>query len=95
MAVSPGGRAADDSPLGTKPLFGVGGLTLPRYVRMVAHAMILKGHGKSEAIQLAIGIIRNWAEGKGDVRPQVRAAAVKAIAEWTAAKARARATPNR
>lgn len=89
-AVSPGGRPADDSPLGTPGgkknwVDRAGGL--PKYIRMVAHALIRSGKSKSRAIGMAVGIVRNWAEGKGNVSPKVRAAAVKAIAEWEAKRA--------
>ena len=40
---------------------------------------------------MAVGICKNWASGKADVTPQVRAAAAKAIAEWEAKKLRAHA----
>lgn len=89
LAMTPGGRVGDDSSLDASPkknwVENAGGL--PKYIRMVAHAMIKKGHDKSKAIGMAVGIVRNWAEGKGDVTPKVRAAAQKAIAEWEAKKA--------
>lgn len=95
MAVSPGGRPADASPLGTGDLWHTPGAHLPSYVRMVANALVGAGHDRSKAIQMAIGVLRNWASGQGNVRPQVRAAAAKAVAEWESMKALARATPNR
>jgi hypothetical protein len=90
-AITPGGRVGDASPVGTPGgrqnwVDRAGGL--PKYIRMVAHAMMRKGHSKGQAIQLAVGIVKNWAEGKGDVSPKVRAAAAKAIAEWEAMKAK-------
>lgn len=81
-AVTPGGRVGDDSSL-AKPGYK-GPRRLAKYVRMVAHAMMRKGHSKSQAIRLARGIIENWATGKGDVSPKVRAAAIKALAEQKA-----------
>jgi hypothetical protein len=85
-AITPGGRVGDDSSLdsskGKNWVENAGGL--PKYIRMVAHAMMRKGHTKSQAIRLAIGIVRNWASGKGDVSPKVRAAAAKAVAEFEA-----------
>ena len=90
LAMSPGGRPADDSSLDASPkknwVEKAGGL--PKYVRMVAHALIRSGHPKDKAIGMAVGVIRNWAEGKGNVSAKVRAAAVKAIAEWEAKKAK-------
>lgn len=94
--ISPGGRPADDSSMNVSPkknwVERAGGL--PRYIRMVAHAMMRKGHPKSMAIGMAVGIVRNWAEGKGDVSPKVRAAAAKAIAEWEAKRAKAHVTKS-
>lgn len=82
MAISPGGRPADDSPL-AKPGY-TGPRRLVNYVRMIAHALMRKGVPKGRAIGMARGILRNWAEGKGDVSPKVRAAAAKALAEQEA-----------
>ncbi len=76
-------------------LFHVKGLQLPAYVQHVATHLIAQGHPESKAIQMAVGIIRNWAEGHDGhgnaVHPDVHAAAVKALAEWEAAKAAAHA----
>lgn len=89
--ISPGGRPADDSSLDRSPrknwVENAGGL--PRYIRMVAHAMMRKGRPRSVAIRLAIGIVRNWATHE-NVSPKVKAAAIKAMAEWEAKKAKAR-----
>lgn len=83
-------------PLGTKGLWGVPGLKLPAGIQHLAHALMRKrGIDRSNAIQMAIGILRNWAAGKGEVTPKTRAAAIKALAELAAAQARARATPNK
>lgn len=76
-------------------LFHDKSLQLPAYIQNVAKALMRNGKPKSQAIQIAIGVVKNWAEGKGDVSPEVRAAAAKAVAEWEAAKAKARATPNK
>jgi hypothetical protein len=54
-----------------------------------------RGLDKSKAIQVAIGVVQNWATGRGDVKPEVRAAAAAAVAQWEAAKAKAKATPNK
>jgi len=76
-------------------LFHDKSLQLPAYIQNVAKALMRNGKTKSQAIQIAIGTVKNWAEGKGNVSPEVRAAAAKAVAEWEAAKAKARATPNK
>ena len=74
-------------------LFHVKGLQLPAYIQNVAHAFRRKGLSESEAIQRAIGVVKDWAAGRapggGHVHPDVQAAAVKAVAEWEAAKAAA------
>lgn len=76
-------------------LFHVKGLQLPAYIQNVAHAMKRQGKDTSRAIQMAIGIVRNWAHGHDGhghaVSPEVQAAAVKAIAEYDAARVRAKA----
>jgi hypothetical protein len=76
-------------------LFHTKGLQLPAYIQNIAHALIKHGHPKSMAIAIAIGTVKRWSRGGGKVSPEVRAAAVKALAEWEAAKVRARATPNK
>ena len=68
------------------------GLELPAYIQNVAHAFAGHGLPESEAIARAVGVVRDWAEGrtpngKGKVHPDVQAAAAKAIAEWEALKA--------
>jgi hypothetical protein len=60
---------------------------LPPYIQHVAHAMVEKGKDTSKAISMAVGIVRNWSEGKGGVGKPVQAAASKAMAEWEAKKA--------
>lgn len=61
---------------------------LPDYIQHVAHALVRSGKTESEAIAMAIGIIKNWAHGKGNVDAETRAAATKALGEWTALKAK-------
>ena len=70
-------------------LFHVKGLQLPAYVQHVAHHLVALGHPESQAIHMAIGIVQDWAAGGKHVHPDVQAAAVKALAEWEAAKAAA------
>ena len=72
-------------------LFHHKGLQLPAYVQHVAHHLAALGHPESQAIQMAIGVVKDWAagrtpNGKGQVHPDVQAAASKAVAEWEAAK---------
>lgn len=70
LAITPGGRVGDASPLGTK-----GPRRLDDYVRIVAHALIRKGFSKSHAIATAKNSLKRWRRGGGHVRPQVQAGA--------------------
>ena len=63
----------------------VGGL--PAYIQNVAKGIMKTGKSESQAIQMAIGVVRNWASGRGKVSPEVRAAAAKAVAEFEAKRA--------
>lgn len=77
-------------------LFHDKSLQLPAYIQNIARALMRKrGMPESKAIQVAIGVCRNWASGRGGVHPEVKAAAAKALAEWEKDKMTARATPNR
>lgn len=81
------GDRYDTSPLGAGKNWvnKVGGL--PLFARAIAHALMRDGHSESEAIQLAIGVMKNWAAGEGKVTPKTRAKAAAAIAQWEAMKA--------
>ena len=68
------------------------GMQLPAYVQHVANDLIASGHPESEAVQMAIGIIKNWATGQGNVKPDTRAKAVAALAEWERLKAQSHVT---
>lgn len=80
--VCTGDGPCDTTPLGTAPNWVTKGGGLAAYIRAVAHAVRRKGMSESEAIQLAIGVIRNWAAGKGNVSAATRARAGKALAAW-------------
>lgn len=67
----------------------VGGL--PLYIRAIAHALIREGRSESRAIAMAVAAVKRWARGGDDVTAKTRAKAAKAVAEWEAKKARARA----
>ena len=73
-------------------LFHHKGLQLPAYIQHVAHHLIAQGHDESRAIEMAVGIVKNWAaghDGHGNrVHPDVQAAAARNIAQWEADKAR-------
>jgi len=68
------------------------GLQLPAYIQHVAHHLVASGHDESRAIEMAVGIVKNWAaghDGHGNrVHPDVQAAAARNIAQWEADKAR-------
>jgi hypothetical protein len=74
-------------PLGTHGLWGSKTEQLPAYIQNVAHALIRDGHDESSAIAIAVGTMKRWAAGGGKVTPEVRAAAIKALAEWERLKA--------
>ena len=66
----------------------VGGL--PRYIKDIAKAL-MKTHGEQGAYRLAVGIVKRWCRGEGEVSEKTRAKACKAVTEWEAKKARAHA----
>ena len=66
---------------------------LPAYIQHIALAIVRKrGMPKSQAIAIAVGTVKRWARGGGDVDSNTRAAARKALKEWEAMKAKAHAT---
>lgn len=69
---------------------------LPKYIEEVANSIHTKrGLPISQAISIAVGQMKNWASGRGDVDPDTRAKAAKALAEWEAKKARSKARTAR
>lgn len=78
MAITPGGRPGDSTPLGKKP----GPRQLTDYTREIAHALMRKyGWDESHAIAVARNAQKKWRRGGGKVRPQVRAGAAKSLGE--------------
>jgi hypothetical protein len=68
---------------------------LPDYIENIARGIMQGGEpDKSRAIATAIAAVKRWAAGGGKVSPEVRAAAAKALAEWTALKASAHSHAN-
>lgn len=62
---------------------------LPRYIREVARSIHQKrGIPLDRAIPIAIGTIKRWARGGGDVNADTRAKAAAAVAAWEALKAK-------
>lgn len=63
---------------------------LPKFIADIAGDLISeKGKSTNNAIQMAVGIAKNWCGGKGKVTAKTRAKACKAVAEWEAKKAKA------
>lgn len=61
---------------------------LPAYVREIARSIEKTGKTLSSAISIAISRIKVWAAGGDDVSAKTQAKASKALAEWTALKAK-------
>lgn len=68
------------------------GMQLPAYIQHIANDLREKrGMTTSRAIATAVAAVKRWAAGGGKVDPETRAAAAKAVAEWEALKAEAKA----
>lgn len=75
-----------------KGLWGHPMWQLPAYIQHIANDLREKrGMTESRAIQVAIGVVKRWARGGGNVDAGTRAAAAKAVAEWEALKLKAHA----
>jgi hypothetical protein len=84
-------KASTPEPFSKNPLWHKKPLHLPFYVQHVAHKLLAQGHSESEAIAMAIAIIKKWAQkkpsgGEKSVHSDTQAAAAKAVAEWNADK---------
>ena len=90
MSAKTAGYAATPSPRGPNDLWAKPGFKLPDYIENVARGLQQAGRSESEAVSMAIGVVRRWASGGGKVHPEVVAASKAAIAEWEATKARAK-----
>lgn len=55
---------------------------LPPYVCRVARGIMRSGRSRQTAIQMAIGRVKVWAAGGGNVKADTRAKAAKAVAQW-------------
>lgn len=65
---------------------------LPKYIEHIANDLHTeRGMDISRAIAVAISRVKMWAAGGGGVKPDTKAKSVKAVAEWEAMKAKARA----
>ncbi len=68
------------------------GMQLPAFIEHVANELIReRGMPESEAIATAISQCKKWAAGGEGVKPETRAKAAAAIAEWEALKAKNKA----
>lgn len=88
-------KASTPEPVGKGgPLWKTPGLHLPPYIQHVANDLIPK-HGESKAVEMAVGIVKNWRDGHDGhghkVTADTQAAAAKAITQWEADKAKAHA----
>lgn len=90
--VCTGPGPCDTTPTGTGKNWVTKAGGLPPYIRAVIHAFKRKGVPEQDAVQRAIGVIRDWAAGKGNVTAATQARAVKALAEWEALRTKARTT---
>ena len=66
---------------------------LPPYIEKIARDLIAT-HGTAGAIRLAVGAVKRWARGGGNVKPDTRAKAQAALAQWEAMKAKAHVTKS-
>jgi hypothetical protein len=86
---------ATPAPIG-KPggpgLYRVKGLGHAAYFTQVRNGLMKRGIPEGKAHAMTWGILRRWAAGGGGVHPEVRAAAVKALAEEKAKGAAAKAS---
>lgn len=71
-------------------LYGVAGNKHSDYYEQVVKGLMTKrGMDKGQASAIAWGVLRKWAHGGGGVHPEVAAAASKALAQESAASAKA------
>jgi hypothetical protein len=80
LAVSPGKK--------DNWIEAVGG-ELPEYICEIGRAVMRSGHSRSNAIQIAVGTVKRWAKGVGNVNADTRAKAAAAVVQWEALKAKA------
>ncbi len=67
-------------------------MTCPRSGWARTGSPVSDGHAESQAIQMAVGVVKNWASGQGNVTAKTRAKAAAALAEWEAKKAASHAS---
>jgi hypothetical protein len=67
---------------------------LPEMIDCVARALYHEGKSRgsvSRAVQMAVGIVQDWAAGRRNATPKTRARAAAAVARWNAMRAAAKA----
>lgn len=62
-------------------------LQLPAYIQNIRNALMRDGHSEGDAHALAVAAVERWARGEGHVRPEVREASQRAVAEWNEMRA--------
>ncbi len=87
--VCTGPGECDTKPIGTGRNWVTEVNGLPLYIRAIARAFLRKQMPESQAIRLAVGIVRRWAKGAGQVTPATRQRAAKALKSWDDKKAAA------
>lgn len=66
---------------------------LPEFICRIARSIHKKrGKSISNAIQIAVGVVKRWAAGGKDVDADTRAKAAAAVVQWEKMKAKAKAT---
>lgn len=63
---------------------------LPNYICRIAKAVMRSGKSRGSAIAIAVSRVKVWAGGGGGVDADTRAKAAKAVAQWTALKAKSK-----
>lgn len=94
MSAKTAGYAATPHRLGPNNLWNKPGFKLPNYIENVVKGLMESGKSRQDAIPIAIGTVRRWAAGGGNVHPEVVAASKAAIAQWEALKARAKSVKS-
>lgn len=89
LFLSGGGGCSLDSSPKSNWVQKAGGL--PTYICRVARAVLRSGHGKSQAIAIAVGRVKAWAAGADGVTGPTKAKAAAAVAQWEALKAKSKA----
>lgn len=64
---------------------------LPEYINRIAKDLMDKGMSESHAIATAVNTVKKWARGEGGVKPDTRAKAAAALADWERKKVQAHA----